>query len=595
MASNNLYLFGEKQKPDHEIGWNFYQRCVEFNNSINLYDTVKTNENFYIGKQWEGVESNGLPTPQINIMKRVVGFIVSTITSDNIKAQASALANTVGTSSYKDLVNIINDEFEAISEQNSIPSLIREYARNAAVDGDGCLFTYWDPKAETGQDAKGRIRTELVENSRVLFGNPNDRSVQDQPYIIIVKREEARRVRRRAKANGIKNWNEHVSDEDGMETLDPAKYVDDKTTVLLMLWRAEDDIKDFCKEGEICAYEFTQYGSVKEPWCIGINLYPITWLNWDYIQDSYHGQAMLTGLIPNQVFINKSWAMTMVSIMKAAFSKVIYDATRIKRWDNRVGAAIGINGGDINNVAKVIDPAPISPQVSQYIQLAVEQTEQSLGATSVALGDTRPDNTSAIIALQRAAATPSEITKQNIYRSIEELFRIYLEFMGEYYKKRYVDVPPTDMEKQAVQFAQQANPDLEMPETVPVLFDFSILKDHHFTIKLDVGASTYYSEIAAIQTLDNLLQQGRIDVVDYLERIPDDYIPGRRSLIEKKKREIEQQQAMQAAAMGVEPPAASGGGGPATSFNLKEPISGGQGYGRLQRAINEGRDVRGMI
>ena len=111
--------------------------------------------------------------------------------------------------------------------------------------------------------------------------------------------------------------------------------------------------------------------------------------------------------------------------------------------------------------------------------------------------------------------------------------------MAEYYGTRFVDSEPTDMEKQAVQFAMQGNPNIEMPETVPVEFDFSQLKEHPIIIKLDVGASTYYSEIASMQTLDNLLMNGHITIVDYLERIPDDYVPDRRGLLDKKRREQE--------------------------------------------------------
>lgn len=584
---DDLKLFEGQSKPNCRIGWKLYQKGVDFNNRIQLNENVRVNENFYIGKQWEGVETNGLPTPQINILKRVVGFTVATITTDNIRVTATALANTVGTASYKGLVNIVNDEFEALMEQNSIPSLVREYARNAAVDGDGCIYTYWDADAETGQKAKGRIRSEIVENTRVLFGNENDRAVQSQPYIIIVKREPVRTVKLRAKNNGVKDWNMIRSDDEAQEGVDSIKYTDGMCTVMTMFWKDDET-------GEVWGYEYTMDASVKEPWSLGIKLYPIIWLNWDYVQDCYHGQAMVTGLIPNQVFINKSWAMTMVSIMKSAFSKVVYDATRIRKWDNRVGGAIPITGGDVNSVAKIIDPAPISPQVSQYIQLAVEQTEQSLGATAVALGDTRPDNTSAIIALQRAAATPNEMTKQNIYRTLEDLFRIYLEFMGEYYGKRYVDVPITDMERQAVMMAQQMNPDLEMPEEVPHQFDFKELKKHPVTLKLDVGASTYYSEIAAINTMDNLLRQGLIDVVDYLERIPDDYIPGRRALLDAKRREKEMAQQMQQMQMGMLP---NGGQTPMQEQPMAPPITDQQqkkdipqtaGYSNLQRSINNG-------
>jgi hypothetical protein len=286
----------------------------------------------------------------------------------------------------------------------------------------------------------------------------------------------------------------------------------------------------------------------------------------------------------------------MLNIMKSAFSKVIYDATRVKRWDNRVGSAIAVNG-NVDNVAKIIDPAPISPQVSQYIQLAIELSEQNLGATSVALGDTRPDNTSAIIALQRAASTPSEMTKIRLYKSMEDMFRIYLEFMGEYYGKRYVDSPITSKEREAILFAQPLNPDLEVPDEVPVLFDFKLLKKHPVLLKLDVGASTYYSEIAATQTLDNLLQQGLIDIIDYLERVPDDRIPGRRALLEKKKRERDAAQQMQ-----TMPPAAGGQpipGMPQTGaiqeLGIKPEVPTGQGYGNLQRVINKTGDTKGLV
>ena len=61
-----------------------YERGLQFNTELGLYDTVTKNENFFIGKQWEGVESNGLPTPVFNFLKRVVLFQVATITSDNM-------------------------------------------------------------------------------------------------------------------------------------------------------------------------------------------------------------------------------------------------------------------------------------------------------------------------------------------------------------------------------------------------------------------------------------------------------------------------------------------------------------------------------
>lgn len=367
--------------------WKLYKKGLDFNASINLDETVRVNENFFVGKQWEGVQANGLPTPVFNILKRVCCFIVATISSENIKVTAAPLSATPGTNQLVEPARIINEELDALTEHNRIPSLMREYARNAAVDGDSCTYTYWDSKFETGQDAKGRICTEIIENNRVHFGNPNDRHVESQPYIIISKREIVGFVKKEAKANGAKGVESIKPDEDDTFP-DSAKQVGDKVTTLLLLWRDN-------KTKEIWAQKVCKGCVVREAWNLNIRRYPITWLNWDYIQDCYHGQAMITGLIPNQIFINKMYAMSQLSLMTTAYPKVVYDKTRVGKWDNRIGAAIPINGGDVTNVAKIMDPATISPQISQFIQLTVEQTEQSLGATSVALGDTRPDNTSA--------------------------------------------------------------------------------------------------------------------------------------------------------------------------------------------------------
>lgn len=84
----------ELSKPTVQTVSKRYHDSLLFNTELGLYDTVRKNENFFIGKQWEGVEANGLPTPVFNFLKRVVLFQVATITSDNIAMQASPLAST---------------------------------------------------------------------------------------------------------------------------------------------------------------------------------------------------------------------------------------------------------------------------------------------------------------------------------------------------------------------------------------------------------------------------------------------------------------------------------------------------------------------
>ena len=65
---------------------------------------------------------------------------------------------------------------------------------------------------------------------------------------------------------------------------------------------------------------------------------------WEKVKSCYHGQAVITGLVPNQVSINRLFAMTIRSVELNAFPKVIYNSTLIKNWSNKVGEAIGYPG-----------------------------------------------------------------------------------------------------------------------------------------------------------------------------------------------------------------------------------------------------------
>ena len=529
-------------------------------------------------KQWEGVQANGLPTPQINILKRVVGFITATITTDNIKVNATAMSNIPDVDKLEDPVRIINAEFDFLTEIIGVPALMREFARNAAIDGDSCMYAFWDEDVDAGNGNHGLIKTEIIQNTRVFFGNPSDKDVQNQPFIQIAMRKPVREIQKRAKANDIKDYASILPDDDDSQAVDSSKHTDGMVTVITTLYKNEED-------GTVWAYESTQSCDVAKPKSLGIRLYPIVWLCWDYIQDCYHGQAMITGLVPNQIFINKATAMAMVSMMRTAWPKTLYDRTRVKKWDNRIGSAIPVAGGDINSVAKVIDPPSISPQVSQFIELAITKTEESLGATSVALGDTRPDNTSAIIALQRAAATPSEQTKQNLYKAIEDLYRIYYEFIADRYGSRTVSMQTPDELKPAY-----VDAGMPIPATISKEFDFGFFKDNPFLLKLDVGASTYYSEIASMQTLENMLMRGNITPVQFLERVSDDYVPKRTALIEELKAA---QQPMLPEGMDAGNPQPKGIEAVMQS-GLPE-IKGGRGNGSLQRQINKTGSTAGMI
>ena len=139
--------------------------------------------------------------------------------------------------------------------------------------------------------------------------------------------------------------------------------------------------------------------------------------------------------------------------------------------------------------------------------------------------------------------------------------------MAEYYGTRQVEVE-----------------DGETGEKVYIDFDFNVLREVPCSIDLDAGASSYWSEIANMQTLDNLLMQGKIPTSEYLRRLPNGQITDRERLIA-----ITEAAERGAMIPGVSTEATAAGG---TEGAL--PVRGGAGYGELQRKINETGEVPRM-
>ena len=103
------------------------------------------------------------------------------------------------------------------------------------------------------------------------------------------------------------------------------------------------------------------------------------------------------------------------------------------------------------------------------------------------------------------------------------------------------------------------------------LFDFSQLGKYPIAIRLDVGASSYWSEMVSMQTLDNLLASGHITLKQYLDRLPAGYLTGKEALL----RQLEEQ--------GEQP------GKKLSGWKKKEDIDSlpvTAFHGRLQQALN---------
>lgn len=497
--------------------WQLYEQGKEYNHSIGLYNRVNTNERFYRGDQWDGVQSGGLPTPVFNLFRRIIDYFTSTVLSGEVRVHFTpdVPCGTAAGNDAADAAEKLNRIASYRWERQKMDAMLANALRDAAVSGDAICYTYWDPSVRTGQAYTGDFVTTLIDNTNVFFGDPNCKQVEKQPYILISMREPVESLRRQAKANGRsgEEIKRIVPDgETAAESGDMAKKELQNTRCisLIKLWRGEDGYIRFRKS--------TRGAVIKGETDLHLTRYPVAVMNWTPVKNSWHGEAVASSLVENQIFINKAFAMVMKHMMDTAFSKVVYDSTVIDEWTNRVGEAVAVNG-PVENVAKILPPGQMQAGMLEVIRMAITTTKEFMGATDAALGDVAPNNTSAILALQQSSNLPLENVKRALYQFVEDIGLVWLDFLFAYYDDGRL-VP-----------AGQSDARTGMAVYKP--FGLGSHRGNLFSCRVDVGAGNYWSEIATLNTLDNLLRLGQITLPQYLERLPDNLLPKKQELLEE--------------------------------------------------------------
>jgi hypothetical protein len=541
-----------------------YEKGQEFNSNIGLYDNVEKNEKFYLGDQWSGVNAKDLMKPVFNIMKRVVTYFVAMIVSDDVGVNISPMDDS---GSNKTIADIIAKEVENVLERTKTNDKCRTNVKNCCVDGDTALFINFDPDIETGQQVKGDVETEIIDNTHIIFGNPYSQDVQKQPYILIIQRLFVDQVKDMAEELGVsKDQIESITadDEDNKTTsLDEEELC----TVITKFWKEKKTVDDGFDEmtGMPVSHEektvhfikSTKSVILKSDTDLNYRNYPIAYMTWERQKNNYHGVSPVTGLIPNQIFINKIYAMCMVYMTNMGFPKVFYDKTKLGALSNDVSKAISLPNMDM--AGKMIDAvkAPdFSNQIIQLVDSTISYTKDFMGASDAALGNiSNPNNTSAIVAVQQASSVPLEIQKLDYYEFYEEIVRSIVDIMANSYGVRTVKITQSQakslnlyqttvdqMGNTTVLTDDYGNPVYKTSMDI----DFSQLKDLNYQIDVEIGQSSYWSEATTVQTMDNLFDRKVItDPVTYLESIPDKYIPNKQKIIDEIKQQQQEQQMLQ--------------------------------------------------
>ncbi len=506
--------------------WMQYEAGRAYKRRIGLYETVSRNESFYRGEQWQdGTGERTLPHPVFNVVRRVTDYLVGavaggrlsvTYSDDSFAPQPTAALEAA----MRDNIALLNRHMTYRWENCHMDRLVYRLLRDAALSGDGALYCYWDSTPTGTGDFGGDIRTVNWDACELYAADMNRPDIQGQEYIILAGRESVRALRREAKEAGIssdtiaKIRSDAVMSYDGTGRAYPELEEDDqaKATVLLKFW----------KEDGVVWFEKSTAEVVLRRVRTAMHLYPVAHFNWMPTRGSFHGTSPVSGMIANQKFINRAYAMVMKHMTDTAFSKVIYDKSRIPEWSNEVGEAIAAMGGNLSDAVQVVGVGQMQNGYMALIENAISMTKEMAGATDTVLGSAQANNTSAILALQEASKTSLAQVNAAYVQCIEDVADIWADMLCAACEGTRV-------------LAYRENGQRKLQSA-----DFDLLRTGLLHARVEVGNLTQYSASGTQNALDKLLEGGHITLRQYLEQLPTGILPMRGRLLAQLKQETKE-------------------------------------------------------
>ncbi len=378
---------------------------------------------------------------------------------------------------------------------------------DAAISGDGVFYCRWDPTRKDGQLFDGDISTEVIDSADLYVADVTVDDPEKQSYILLSGQAPVEDLRREAREAGLSESEilRIVGDDDG-DTLagDRGREVIKEgahATYLLRFWK---------EDGEVLFEKSTKHCVLRRV-ATGLSRYPVVHFHWHQCKNSYLGSAPVSDMIANQKYINTAYAMAMKHMSDTAFSKIVYDKSRIPEWSNEIGEAIAAMGG--GNVADAVSVVGVGELQSGYLELienVIKNTKDMMGATESALGDAKAHNTSAILTLQTASRLTLHHVRANFYRCIGRLAEIWADMICTY-------CPPERLlavcREDGADGAKRAN--------------YALLKTQLLRATAEAGDADRYTPTSTVTVLEKLLEMGALSVNDYLDLLPDGVLSDR--------------------------------------------------------------------
>lgn len=500
-----------------------------------MFRQNEINERFYLGDHWHAAGcGDERPLVRQNVIKRIADYKMSVVGADPVTVTytAEGVADTAelrqGLLAWRDgaeetcdreaaasrIACALSDHFSVTAERLKFDDLKQQVLLDAYITGTGILYTYWDDRLDTGLFAdrgctvpvRGDIVSELLHVDQLFLGDPAVEELQAQPYLLVAQQCGVEQLQRTARRFG---GNVQQIRPEGTVTADTPP----KATVITRLWKEWDE------DGTPRVWGMQVCGKavVRPPWCLGIRLYPLSVFRWCTRHGCGYGESEIVHLIPNQIAINRMltagvWAtmMTGMPIMVVNGDVVTQPIT------NDPGQIVPVygSGEDVERAIRYVDPPAYSSQFTSGISNLINDTLVQAGVNGALLGDVKPDNASAIMAVREMAVKPLQLIRNRFFTFCEEVARVWAEFWVCMYGRRPLRIHTSCGSRYCE-------------------FDGDACSNLLLSVKVDVSESVSADETVSLQVLSQLLENGVITPAQYVARLPVGCIPGQKRLLQE--------------------------------------------------------------
>lgn len=513
-------------------------------------------ERFRAGDQWPKAtnRTRDLPRPVFNIIDQIQGHKVSSVMNEHIKMVFTPMESAgqqqepqidpntgqplpVQQDPESEAADLFTRYAESTWERIKMDDLNEEALDSGSNIGTSIWHYYWDTSAKGGKKLAyiGEMQGEIIDAVNFFPGNPQQRDVQKQPYIIITSRDEVANVQNEAKANGLSPELIAMITPDS-ETEDQAYDMakveltgSKKVTVITKYWKdlqvpqAKPTVKFLKVAGSVVFKPTTD---------TRLELYPLVVMQWKRRKKSIFGVGDTEGLIPNQKAINFLIAMQVLSVQKTGWPTLLIKKSMIRQTPTNDPGQVLFDESPPGQGwgAQYLNPGAISPHAQNLVESMITYTKEVSGANESSMGEQSYANmpASAIMMLQKAAGVPIESIKRRFYQAMEDTGRIWEQFWKVYYNtNRIVTLKDDEQEPYTAIFNGSAHQDVDM------------------TLKIDIGPSSSYSESLMMNSLDKLHDSKEISTIQYLTFVPNSVAPYKDRLIKELKEQADQQAMIQ--------------------------------------------------